>query len=274
MTDAPPDERPDEQPDDLKARLLAVRTPPPAFREVSVVSRDELSPRMLRLTIEGECLREVEVTQPGTSIRFVVPWPGSELELPEWQGNEFLLADGSRPALRTFTPLRPDRERGRLDLEIVRHPGGAVSQWSEQADVGARAGVSGPGAGYDYPDGADVLLVLGDETAMPAIAQLIAMAPATLRLDVHVETIADEARLDLGPRDGDSLTWYTTAPGATPGRRLAEHMATIDELPAGTFVWASGEASAMQAIRNHVFKTLDLARERATVRGYWKPARA
>jgi NADPH-dependent ferric siderophore reductase len=264
----------DQQPDDLKARLLAVRKPPPPFQEVTVVSRDELSPRMLRLTLEGDCLRDVEVTQPGTSIRFVVPWPGSELELPEWQGNEFLLADGSRPALRTFTPLGPDGEHGRLDLQIVRHPGGAVSQWAERAEVGTRAGVSGPGAGYDFPDGAEVLLVLGDETAMPAIAQLIEMAPASLRLDVHVETISDDARLDLGARDGDSLTWYTTAPGATPGHRLAEHVATLDELPEGTFVWASGEASAMQAIRNHVFKTLHAARERATVRGYWKPARA
>jgi NADPH-dependent ferric siderophore reductase len=264
----------DQATDDLKARLLAVRTPPPAFEEVTVVSREELSPRMLRLTIDGDCLRNVAVTQAGTSIRFVVPWPGCDLELPQWQGNEFLLADGSRPALRTFTPLRPDRDRGRLDLEIVRHPGGAVSQWAERAELGARAGVSGPGAGYDFPDEADVLLVFGDETAMPAIGQLIEMAPPGLRLDVCVETISEEARLDLGPRERDSLTWYTTAPAAPPGRRLAEHMATIDALPTGTFVWAAGEASAMQAIRNHFFKTLGAARERATVRGYWKPARA
>jgi NADPH-dependent ferric siderophore reductase len=264
----------DDAADDLKARLLAVRKPPPPFQEVTVVSRDELSPRMLRLTLEGECLRDVEVTEPGTSIRFVVPWPGSELELPEWQGNEFLLADGSRPALRTFTPLRPDREQGRLDLEIVRHPGGAVSRWAEHAEVGARAGVSGPGAGYEFPDDAEVLLVFGDETAMPAIAQLIEMAPASLRLDVHVETVSEAARLDLGPRDGDSVTWYTTAPGATPGRQVADYAATLSDLPPGTFVWAAGEASAVQAIRNHVFKTLGLARERATVRGYWKPARA
>jgi NADPH-dependent ferric siderophore reductase len=274
VTDGEPDDVPDDASDDVKARLLAVRTPPPAFEQVTVVSRDELSPRMLRLTFEGESLRDVEVTQPGTSIRFVVPWPGSELELPEWQGNEFLLSDGSRPALRTFTPLRPDRERGRVDLEIVRHPGGAVSQWAEQAGVGAAAGVSGPGAGYDFPDEAETLIVFGDETAMPAITQLIEMAPAGLRLDIHVETVFEAARLDLGSRDGDWVTWYTSAPGTTPGRRLAEHATALDELPPGTFVWAAGEASAMQAIRNHVFKTLGAARERATVRGYWKPARA
>jgi NADPH-dependent ferric siderophore reductase len=267
-------DEPDHAPDDLKARLLAVRTPPPPFQEVRVVSRHELSPRMLRLTLEGECLRGVEVTQPGTSIRFVVPWLGAELELPEWQGNEFLLADGSRPALRTFTPLRADPAGGRLDLEIVRHPGGAVSQWAEHAEVGARAGVSGPGAGYDFPDEARVLIVFGDETAMPAITQLIEMAPAALRLDVHVETISEAARLDLGSRACDSVTWHTSAPGTTPGRRLAEHAVTLDELPAGTFLWGAGEASAMQAIRNHVFTTLGAVRDRATVRGYWKPARA
>ena len=122
------------------------------------------------------------------------------------------------------------------------------------------AAFSGPGAGYDFPDGAETLLVFGDETAMPAIVQLIEMAPPGLRLDVHVETVAEAARLELGPRDGDSVTWYTTALGATSGRQVAEFATTLTELPAGTFVWAAGEASAMQAIRNHVFKTLGLDR--------------
>ena len=239
-----------------------------------MVGRRELSPRLLGLTLEGERLRTLEVPQPAMSVRFVVPWPGAPLELPEWNGNEFLLADGTRPALRTFTPLRPDHVAGRLDLEIVRHPGGAVSQWAERVEPGARAGISGPGAGYDYPDDATTLMVLGDETAMPAIRQLIEMAPAGLRLDVHVETVSAEARLDLGARRDDQVTWYVTPADSSPGQRLAALVGTMDTLPDGTDLWVAGEASAVQAIRSHLFKALGVDRSRAVVRGYWKPARA
>jgi NADPH-dependent ferric siderophore reductase len=259
--------------DDLKARLTAIRKPPPPFDRLTVAAKQELSPRLMRLTVEGDVLRELVVDQAAASVRFVVPWPGTDLELPEWNGNEFLLADGSRPALRTFTPLRPDRRAGTIDLEVVRHPHGAVSQWAESAAVGDVAAISGPGVGYEFPDGADRLLVLGDETAIPAITQLIEMAPPSLALDIHVEVVADDAVLDLATRPGDSAEWYTTAEGQNPGGRIAAVIEAMDALPHGAHVWAAGEASAVQRIRNHLFKTLGVDRSRATVRGYWKPAR-
>lgn len=263
-----------ESPDQRKERLLRVRKPPPPFGVVTVVNRAEVSPRLLRLTLEGEVLRGWEVPQPASSMRMVVPWTGEELELPDWNGNEFLLADGRRPALRTFTPLRVDGAAGRLDVEVVRHPGGAVSGWAEQADVGSVAALSGPGTGYDYPDGAERLLVLGDETALPAITQLIETAPAGMSLDVHVEVVTSDARVQLPTADRCTVTWYDTEAGEVPGQRLAAVVSALEALPNGTDLWAAGEASAMQAIRIHLFKTLGVERSRGTVRGYWKPERA
>lgn len=259
--------------DDLKARLTAIRKPPPPFEPVTVVGREVLSRRLVRLTFEGDVLRTLTVEQPAASVRFVVPWPDTELELPQWNGNEFLLADTSRPALRTFTPLRPDNEAGRLDLEIVRHPGGAVSQWAESADVGDEAAISGPGVGYEFPADADRLLVLGDETAIPAIRQLVEMAPDSLTLLVRVEVVDAAARIELSPRADHEVRWHVTPEGRIPGGLLAETVEAIGGLSDGTDVWAAGEASSMQRIRNHLFKTLGVERSRATVRGYWKPAR-
>lgn len=250
-----------------------VRRPPPPFGRIVLDERAKLSPRLLRLSFVGESLRTLTVDQPAASVRLVVPWPDTDLELPQWNGNEFLLADGTRPALRTFTPLRADAVVGRLDLEIVRHPGGAVSRWAESATPGAEAGISGPGAGYVYPTGAERLLVLGDETAIPAITQLVDTAPDHLSLDIHVETIRADAVLDLDLRPVDEIEWHVSAGGTHPGVQLAAVVEAIDELPAGTHVWAAGEASAMQRIRNHLFRTLGVDRARATVRGYWKPAR-
>lgn len=204
----------------------------------------------------------------------LVPTSGSdELVIPEWNGNEFLLPDGNRPALRTFTPLRLDNEAGRLDIEVVRHPGGAVSEWAERVGPGAPAAISGPGTGYEFPDRAERLIVLGDETAFPAVTQLIEMAPPGLALEIHVEAITADAELDVVIRDVDSIEWHITDTRAVVGGRLVDVTRSLDALPEGTYVWAAGEASAMHAIRTRLFDTLGVDRKRATVRGYWKPAR-
>ena len=253
--------------DDLKARLLAVRKPPPPLEPVTLVAREEVTPRLLRLRFEGDVLRRLDVPQVAMSVRLVVPWAGEdELVIPEWEGNEFLRADGSRPALRTFTPLDHDPDAGQLTLEIVRHDGGAVSAWAESAAIGARAALSGCSAGYDIPPEAEVLLVLGDETAIPAIRQIVAAAPDHVTLETHIEVVGESAVVDL------PAEWHVTPHGESPGGQLAEVVESLEALGDGTYVWAAGEAGAMQRIRTHLFKRLGVDRGRAAIRGYWKPA--
>ena len=260
--------------DDRLARLTRVRREPPPLLPVTVEAREELSPRLLRLTFVGDGLRDLVVDEPAASVRLLVPSPGTdELVIPEWNGNEFLLPGGSRPALRTFTPLRVDNDAGRLDIEVVRHPGGAVSDWAERVEPGAAAAISGPGTGFEMPPATDRLLVLADETALPAVTQLVEVAPATVTLDIHVELLTENAIIAVEIRPGDTMEWHVTEPRATPGGRIAAVVQSLTGLPDDSHVWAAGEASAMHAIRTHLFTTLGLERSRGTVRGYWKPAR-
>ncbi len=260
--------------DDRFARLTRLRREPPPLNPVVVADRIELSPRLIRLTFEGDGLCELVVAEPAASVRLLVPAPGTDdLVIPDWDGNEFLLPDGSRPALRTFTPLRVDNDAGQLDLEVVRHPGGAVSNWAEAVAPGAPAAISGPGSGYRFRDGVERLIVFADETAIPAVTDLLAAAPPELSLDVHVEAVTDNAQIDLDLRLGDSVEWHVTQRSELPGGRIVEAVGELEGLPDGTDIWAAGEASAMHAIRTHLFDALALERKRATVRGYWKPAR-
>lgn len=240
-----------------------------------VVERVELSPRMLQLTFEGEGLRSFQVDEPAASIRLLVPRPGAELELPEWSGNEFLDADGSRPLLRTLTPLRLDVSAGRIDVEIVRHPGGAVSEWAEAATAGDPAAISGTGRGFVLPDGTANLIVVGDETALPAIGQILSWFDGDVAMTAHVEIIVAEAEIDLRQASQDArIGWYVSTDDP-PGGELVSVVRSLSEqgLAEDTHLWAAGEASAMQAIRSRLFDELGLPRSQATVRGYWKPAR-
>ncbi len=228
---------------------------------------------MLQLTLEGAGLRSLEIDGLAASVRLLVPVPGTaELVMPSWNGNEFLLPDGERPALRTFTPMRHDPGAGRLDLQIVRHPGGAVSTWAESVAVGAEAAISGPGRGWHPDPGLERLLLFGDETALPAIAQILEATAGGPAVEAHVEVATSHAEIPLPAAAGQSVSWHL-GDSATSGARLVEVASGIGSLPDAAHVWAAGEAASMQAIRKLFFEGLGVTRSQATIRGYWKPAR-
>jgi NADPH-dependent ferric siderophore reductase len=250
------------------ARPVRTRTPPPPLRPVQVISTEALSSRMLRILLGGDALDGLVIDEIAASVRVVIAWPGEVFVLPEWNGNEFLLADGRRPALRTFTPVV--LVDNTITLDIVRHPGGAISDWAETAQPGDPAAISGPGRGETIDPNANRYVLLGDETAMPAIRQLIEAIPASIDIEVHLETETADAALPLPDRA--TTHWHVADPGGTPGSTLLAALRTI-EIGDNDRVWAAGEAAAVQALRKHLFNERGIDRSRATVRGYWKVPR-
>jgi NADPH-dependent ferric siderophore reductase len=227
---------------------------------------------MVRVTFTGDELEGLVVDQPAASVRLLLPSPGADdLVLPTWNGNEFLLPDGQRPIIRTFTPhLDGD---GVLELDVVVHAGGAASRWARQAAPGAPAAVSGPGRGYDIDADAAGFLLAGDESAIPAIGQLLETLPPRVPVQVLVEVAHPGARLALPHHPSATVTWHDLPPGSAPGDALVAAVVGAD-IDADTRVWAAGEAAAVQRIRRHLFEERGVPRSHATVRGYWKHGRS
>src|SRR5438552_8548376 len=125
------------------------RREPPRFRRVEVRRVEPASPRLVRVTLAGPDLAGLTVEEPAASVRLLLPASDTEgLAMPRWNGNEFLLPDGRRPTIRTFTPRRLDREVLELDIEAVIHGDGVASRWAAAAEPGMPAAISGPGRGY------------------------------------------------------------------------------------------------------------------------------
>lgn len=134
---------------------------------------ERLTPRMLRVTFTGAELDGLTVKLPAASVRLLLPPQGeTRFVMPTWSGNEFLLPDGQRPTIRTFTPRRADPEAPEVDLDIVVHDGGIVSAWAEAAEPGDLAAISGPGRGYVIDADAHTFLLAGDETAIPHVPRV------------------------------------------------------------------------------------------------------
>ena len=258
-----------------------LRREPPQFRIVSLLRRQPITPRLVRCTLGGDDLAGFPAPDPAASVRVLFPEPGtSELVMPVWNGNEFLLpgSDGEtrlRPYIRTFTPratrAEPSTGPPELDVDVVLHGAGVASSWVETVDLGAPAAISGPGRGYAAPD--QPHLLVGDETAIPAMSQLLEVLASSTPVVVHVEVEDRSARHPLPDHPNADVHWHELPPDAPPGDLLvaAVEAATIDD---DTRVWAAGEAAAMQRIRRHLFDVRDISRPRTTIRGYWKHGRA
>lgn len=239
-----------------------------------MVGVTSLTPRLVRVTVSGSELEGLTVEQPAASVRLLIPSAGTtQLVMPTWHGNEFLLEDGSRPVIRTLTPRRVDPARGQMDLEIVVHEGGAVAEWALKAQPGDEAAISGPGRGWPVPEDAGAFLLGGDESAIPAIGQLLEVLPGDKPIRVMIEVASPDARLALPQHPRAEVEWHDLPAGAPPGDALVAAVTAAD-LAEGTKVWAAGEAAAVQRIRKHLFEVRKLARTDTWIRGYWKTGRA
>lgn len=247
---------------------IRTRREPPRFRTVSVAGTEVISPWMTRVVVGGRGLEEFDEPTPASSVRLLLPSADTGLVIPTWAGNEFLLPDGSRPVIRTLTPRRFLPGRNELHLDIVHHDGGALTPWALSALAGStdRVAVSGPGRGYEIPEAADSFVLIGDETAIPAICQLLEHIPdAPIRVVIGVRD--PKARVNLH-RDVDE-SWITIGSGQDLGNEAVASLPSAN-LSENTHVWAAGEAAAMQAIRKYLFAEQGLPRDRTTIRGYWK----
>ena len=116
-------------------------------------------------------------------------------------------------------------------------------------------------------------MLAGDETAIPAISQLLEHLPAEAPVEVYVEVADPAARIPMPASARAIVHWLDPPPGAAPGDALVAAVSGVDILT-GTRLWAAGEAAAMQRIRRHLFEERGWSRAAAVIRGYWKHGRA
>lgn len=251
------------------ASRVRVRREPPRFRRVRVQGIEDPTPRMRRIVLGGPDLEGLTIEEPAASVRLLLPREaGAELEMPTWTGNQFEYADGERAPIRTFTPLRHDPVADTLTIDVVAHAAGAASDWAAAASIGDEVALSGPGRGHEIDTSATAYLLAGDETALPAIGQLLEAMPDAMSVRVLVEITHADARSEMPTGSGTEVEWLEGSPDDEPGTALIAAIIGLDEMP--STVWVAGEAAAVQKIRRHLFEERGCPRGSATVRGYWK----
>ncbi|MET9107948.1 siderophore-interacting protein [Streptomyces zhihengii] len=263
------------------SRRLTVH--PPTLREVEVVRITDLTPRMRRVTLNGEQLRAFTTTDGFTRPAFesrgfdddlglYFPYPGQSDPVLPVQGEAKLIAPKNpRPLSRAYTVRRWDPEAGELDVDFVRHGVGVGTTWAYRVAPGDRIHLSGPRTSKAFPVGADWWLVAGDDTALPAIGRLLDELPSDTRAQVFIEIAEDAHRQELRELPGVEVTWLVRS-GATDGTGspLTEAVRSTAWWSGQAFVWLAGEHTAVRDIRRHLVENRGVPKEDIDFTGYWR----
>jgi NADPH-dependent ferric siderophore reductase len=258
----------------------ATSTAPFEFFDLHVLRNERLSPTFVRLTLGGEPLARFASGGRDQRFKLFLPRPGQrEINVPSGEGNDWWpawqrLDPEERAVMRTYTVREQRRDPSELDIDFALHGDtGHAARWARTARPGDPATVLGPveedNGGVDFrpPDDADAMLIVGDATALPAVAGILAWLPPGTPAKVWIEVPHAADRRELPTQADAEITWLCRDERADPVLD-AVRAAT---LPAGEpYAWLAGEAGSIKALRRHLVNERGIDRKRVTFTGYWR----
>lgn len=251
----------------------------------TVRSRKRISPSFARLTLGGGDLSALPRHGYDHWFRLFMPRAGHEgTDLPAagpdplWYSRYLATPDEERPRMRYVT-VREHRLAGpegpEIDVDVVVHgePGqadcGPLSTWAQTAEPGKRVGLIDQGPLFKPDLAANGVWLVGDETALPAFAGILASLPAATRGRVTVE-VPDEGDVqELTKPAGIDVEWLprrnvTEVPGD-----LALAAVRMGSNGARPYVYAAGESVMTASLGRLLLQGLAWPKELVHTVGYW-----
>lgn len=183
-------------------------------------------------------------------------------------GADTMDADGHDSRHYTVSHVTPDG----FEMEIFLHGDGPGATWARGARVGDRTAVSEPKAYYGPPAGSRTRVLLGDATALPAIARILAEAreEESFRVIIELADMAD-AR-DLATVAEATVEWHVggNGGGASILKDLLVDLAGDQLDPsAGAYIWVACESVHSRRIRQLLRREFALPLTHYRIVGYW-----
>ncbi|MFC0675145.1 siderophore-interacting protein [Brachybacterium hainanense] len=226
-----------------------------ACHDAEVLRIEDLSPSFRRVVFGGPGLERFGIDGPPLDLRIKLLLPAASLadlrsgiahryDLPalldrseddgaSWYRTWLQIDPAERGAMRTYTVRAWDEDARELVVDIVLHtapelePLGPAERWAREARIGDRIHIlgpdreaTGPNGGIEFrPRSTDDLLLIGDETAVPAIASILEALPADARGRALLEVPHAADVLDLTAPTGIEVRWLVRE-DAAQGQRL------------------------------------------------------
>ncbi|MEU9732085.1 siderophore-interacting protein [Streptomyces sp. NPDC048002] len=272
------------------------------FFSLRVLRTRRLGPSLVRVTFDGEDLDDFRSDGLDQSLSLFLPQPGQSepvvpVELGDgwWQGWREL-PDDVRAVMRSYTLRALRRDPDEIDIDFVLHgvepgasvPAGPASRWAARAAAGDRVLLIGPAMAdnrairFRPPADTDLVVVWGDETAVPAVSAIVEALPAGTRARVWLEVARSGDVQELVTAADAEITWLVRENRCSEdrggenrcgeGSPMALDALRGAELPAAErpYVWIAGESGCVKALRRHFVHERGIDRRRVTFVGYWR----
>ena len=221
-------------------------------RRLTVREKSYVTPRMLRILFAGSELADFVSLSPDDHVKLIVPAESGEAER------------------RDYTPRSFDRAAGTLTIDFALHDAGPATLWAIGSQPGDVLEIGGPrGSAGISPDFAWWLLI-GDETALPAIGRRLEELPQGKRA-ISVVAVADAGEEQTFETKADHQALWVHRPldQADAPASLLTALEGIT-LPEGDgFVWIAAEARVARAVRDYLV-SLGVAANRVETVSYGK----
>jgi len=201
-------------------------------------------------------------------VDFVSASPDDHMKLffPQPQGE---------PAMRDFTPRAFDTAAGTLAIDFALHDEGPATQWAANAKIGDKLEIGGPRGSQILPDDFDWYLLIGDESALPAMGRRV----KELRPGVPVTTLAVIVHPYEEQRFATQAAWTPIwlargEPSEDDAECLLERLSAIELPPGDGFVWIAGEAAIVRRLRSHMLEERRHPKAWLKAAGYWQRGRS
>lgn len=238
-------------------------------RRLQVLRVEDLTPRMRRITVGGPELAGFASLGTDDHVKLLFPQNAEEqAALDNFNPSPSIdKAQGPTPPMRDYTPRRYDLDTLELDIDFVLHGDGPASTWAAQAAPGQYLNIAGPRGSMIVPDIFDSYLLIGDETALPAIARrLEGLAPNRRALVVvEVENGAEQQMLQSPAQV--HVIWVLREGRQDNLLRTVQQL----DMPGGKlYAWVATESKVSRQIRKVLLEEKGLDQDFVKAVGYWK----
>ncbi|TBU74553.1 siderophore-interacting protein [Phytopseudomonas daroniae] len=231
-------------------------------RCLTVARVADITPRMRRVTFTGEALQGFVSAAADDHIKLLF----ARNEEEQRRLDDFLAGrEGERPVMRDYTPRRHDAQRGELDVDFVLHGDGPAATWASQAQQGQQLYIAGPRSSLVVPDIFDAYLLIGDETALPAIGRWLEELAPGRTATVLIEIDNEAEKQQLSSAASVDLHWLIRG-----DRSLVDVTSDLAKPEGELYAWVACEANQSRKVRRVLIERHGIDEERIKAAGYWR----
>jgi NADPH-dependent ferric siderophore reductase/pimeloyl-ACP methyl ester carboxylesterase len=230
---------------------------------LTVLRVQSLTRSMRRVVLGGPDVDVLDREAANQAVRLFLPDPA-------WARDYQPSLEEQRPLARVYTVRELRLEQREIDLDIVLHEaGGPGMRWLERIEPGDRVPFAGPRVHAQPNAEVDAAVLAGDDSALPAIAAILAAAGPGTPTHAVIEVDGPEDEQPLVVPEGSTLRWAHRT-GGKYGPALTEALEQLP-WPAGNVeFWVAGELWVVRALRAWATGQRGLPRRQTHAYAYWR----